>query len=176
MMNYCLNHPEKEAYGICHFCGKYFCKECITEGKEFNSCNSPECLKANEFTVSPDNIVCPECGTVISVEENEITEIHCPECSAMIDYSVIPCRVIPPKKYAEAIWSLNQGDLFIIKSLLDSGDIDYYTTGEIFLSVDPLIQPARFFVLESQIEDVRELLKDSELNITGVSFRNIEED
>lgn len=26
---YCANHPEKEAFGVCIYCGKTFCRECL---------------------------------------------------------------------------------------------------------------------------------------------------
>ncbi len=29
----CTNHPETEAFGVCAYCGKPFCKECMVEVK-----------------------------------------------------------------------------------------------------------------------------------------------
>lgn len=40
----CSNHPDKQAISFCHNCGKYFCYECLNEGKEYYYCNSEECL------------------------------------------------------------------------------------------------------------------------------------
>ena len=73
--------------------------------------------------------------------------------------------------------SMNQGDLGIIKSMLDDGSIDYFVTGENFLSVDPLIQPARIMVREDQLDEANEIIKNFELHIFGVSLnQNDEED
>lgn len=181
-MEYCVNHPEKEAYEFCHYCGKPFCKECLTEEGEYNVCNNRECREKAEAekthkpagpVLLPEEVECPSCKCKISLDDKEraLKKVHCPECEAYIDYSVNPPSFEEPKKYIPATWSFNQGDLFIIKSLFDDAEIDYYTTGENFLSVDPLIQPARFWVLESQLELAEEILKGSNLNVTGVSFR-----
>lgn len=171
-MDYCSNHPAKKAYDVCRYCGKTFCKDCLTEGIEYCACMNPECQKANEAKLLAEEIECPKCGNNITLEfkERMSERVHCHECECMIDYSVTPPAVLEPKKYVEVTWSMNQGDIFFIKSLLDDAGIDYYTLGENFLNVDPLIQPARFFVVEDQKEAVKELLKDSTLNITGISF------
>ena len=68
--------------------------------------------------------------------------------------------------------SLNQGDIGIIKSILDDNEIDYYVTGENFLSVSPLLEPAQFFVNTNQFEEAKKLLKDFDLKIFGFSARN----
>lgn len=177
-MSFCTNHPDTDAYGICKYCGKPFCKECLVEGKEFNSCRNPDCLKANEFGILPHKITCPKCGKKITLSEKERNEVivHCHKCESTIDFSVDPPAITEPKKYAEVTWSMNQGDLFIIKSILDDAEIDYYTMGENFLSVDPLIQPARFFVVEDQIDTVKELLKETQIKISGISLTDIPDD
>lgn len=41
--------------------------------------------------------------------------------------------------------------------------------GENFLSVNPLIQPVKFYVDENQIKESKQLLKDLDLNILGMS-------
>jgi len=43
MVQHCTNHPEKEALSFCHSCGKYYCSDCLTEGKEYYYCNSEVC-------------------------------------------------------------------------------------------------------------------------------------
>jgi hypothetical protein len=55
---------------------------------------------------------------------------------------------------------------------LDDGNIDYFIFGENFLGVRPLLEPARILVNDTQIDEVKELLKNIELNILGVSTRN----
>jgi hypothetical protein len=71
---------------------------------------------------------------------------------------------------------MNQGDLGIIQSMLDDGNIDYFINGKNFLSVDPLIQPAKIMVNEDQYEEAKEIIKDFELNIFGVSSNNENEE
>ena len=44
-MNYCSRHQDKKALSFCHNCGKYFCKECLTEGKEYYYCSNSDCQK-----------------------------------------------------------------------------------------------------------------------------------
>jgi hypothetical protein len=44
-MNFCTTHGDREALSLCHNCGKYFCKECLHEGREYYYCSSPECQK-----------------------------------------------------------------------------------------------------------------------------------
>ena len=36
----CTNHPEREAEGMCAYCGKPFCKECLVEVKGRMYCKS----------------------------------------------------------------------------------------------------------------------------------------
>lgn len=176
-MNYCSNHINKRARGKCSICGQFFCSDCLIEGKEFNACTSPDCLKVLESKILPRQITCPNCSAafILSDKERMSYKIHCPECESLIDYTATPPSVLKPVKYQEATWSMNQADLFVIKSVLDDAGIDYYTLGENFLSVDPLIQPVRFFVNEEQIDTAKELLQESELSISGISFREKEE-
>jgi hypothetical protein len=65
--------------------------------------------------------------------------------------------------------SLNQVDIGLIKSILGNADIEYYVFGENFLSAEPLLQPARFFVNGNKLEEAKELLKDYDLRIWGFS-------
>jgi len=53
-----------------------------------------------------------------------------------------------------------------------NSNIDYYVLDGEFLTVRPLVQPARFYVADGQLEEAKELLKDFELHIFGVSKRN----
>lgn len=47
MKNYCTNHPEKVALSICNVCKKYYCKECLVEGRIYYYCHTPPCY--NEY-------------------------------------------------------------------------------------------------------------------------------
>lgn len=177
-MNYCTNHPDKKAFGKCNYCGELFCKDCLLIGEEYNCCSKAECMKLNDAKLLPKEVSCPKCSTEIILDEKErmSEHVHCPECEVRIDYSVNPPQVEEPKNYVEIAWSLNQGDISLIKSLLDDTEIDYYVYGENFLSVDPLIQPARIFVLAEQAGLVKDILKDFEVHIMGVSMRDDMED
>lgn len=174
-MKACVNHPDKKAVSVCHHCGKDYCGECLTEGREYYYCFSPECREALEKEIHPvklpENINCPGCGNKIEISDTEriTAKVHCPNCEALVDFNSDPPEVMNKENYAELLSSFNQGDISLIKSVLDNSDIDYYVFGENFLSVDPLIQPARFFVNVKDMETARELLKDFDLRIWGTS-------
>jgi len=174
-MKTCTNHHGKEALSICHSCGKDYCSECLTEGKEFYYCKNSECqeLLKKEMPAGKlaSTMVCPGCGSVIEPSEEERVngKVHCHTCEATTDFTVEPYLIAAKENYVKLFSSLNQGDIALIKSLLADADIDYYTTGENFLSVDPLIQPAQFYVNENQIEEAKELLKEFKLHIWGTS-------
>ncbi len=173
-MNYCTNHPSQKSYGTCRYCVEYFCKDCLLIGQEYNCCSKVECMKSNEAKLLPKEISCPKCNTEFELilKERMSDRVHCPECEVRIDYSVTPPLVEEPKNYVEIAWSLNQADISLIKSILDDTEIDYYVFGENFLSVDPLIQPARIFVLDEQTVLVKDILKDFKVHIVGVSMRD----
>ena len=111
--------------------------------------------------------------------------MFCPQCKAEYKEDVNICTDCQialvgelPKEsheleydYMEIVSSLNQGDIALIKSIFDDGEIDYQVLGEEFNSVRPLLEPARFIVREDQVEIAKELLKGLELHIWGVSKR-----
>ena len=176
-MQTCPNHPDRKAEYVCHGCGKHYCISCLTEAGEYYFCNEPACLKllhakSKKQIILPIEITCPNCHWELSLDNDERTsgKIHCPECESFIDFTTDPPTVKNKKEYSQLFYSLNQGDIGIVKSILDDGDIDYYIFGENFLSVDPLIQPARFFIANDQIEDAKELLKDFTFKTFGTSL------
>ncbi|MFA6981292.1 MAG: hypothetical protein WC209_18340 [Ignavibacteriaceae bacterium] len=177
MMKTCINHPKREALSICHCCENDFCELCLDEGKEFYYCKKPECqeLFKKEMPAGklPEQIFCPGCGNEIELSENEMYngKVHCPKCEVLIDFTVVPHSILAKENYVELFSSLNQGDIALIKSLLADAEIDYYTTGENFLSVDPLIQPAKFFISEEQVDETKELLNEFKLHVWGTSDR-----
>jgi transcription elongation factor Elf1 len=177
-MENCINHPDKKAEFICHGCGKHYCELCITEGNEHYYCNDPGCQKMLQAEpkseILPAEITCPNCKSILLLEndERESRIIHCPECEALIDFTVSPPIIKNREEYSHMFSSLNQGDIALIKSLLDTAGIDYYVFGENFLSIDPLIQPVRFFILNTQIDEAKKLLKNFDSHIYGVSARN----
>ena len=191
MEHNCYNHPERKAYSICHNCGKSFCEECLIDGGEYYYCKNPECqetlnkgknldnqesINAGDNSELPEDITCPSCGNELELsdEERETKKIHCPECETFIDFTVNPPKVLDVQNYTFLLSSLNQGDIGLIKSILDDNEIDYYVNGENFLSVRPLLEPAQFFVNENQFEEAKNLLKDFDLKIFGFSTRNSE--
>jgi predicted Zn finger-like uncharacterized protein len=181
-MENCINHPDRETWSVCHNCGDPYCQECLTEVGEYNYCKKPECQSAmkNEITTElPVQFICPSCQSTIAIDQDEQKKklVRCPECDSLINIAINPPAIIKDKKYIQILSSMNQGDLGIIKSMLDDGSIDYFVNGENFLSVDPLIQPARIMVREDQLDEAREIIKDFELHIFGVSSnQNDEED
>jgi hypothetical protein len=179
-MKNCYNHPNEKALSVCHSCGKDYCAECLSEGKEYYYCKNPECQKILNKELQQDklpaNVICPNCESAIELSEEERIsgKAHCTECEALIDFNFGPPKILDKEKYVELLSSLNQGDIGLIKSILEDSNIDYYVFGENFLSVDPLIQPARFYVNEEQAEEAKELLKDFELRIWGTSKNQYE--
>ncbi|MBA4407294.1 hypothetical protein C0389_08475 [bacterium] len=176
-MENCVNHPERKSFSKCHGCGKHYCQSCLDEGKEYYYCKKPECQKLLQVEspigiLSPE-IICPSCSNniILSDSEKKSRKVHCPECESFLDYSVDPPKVITAEKYTELLSSMNQGDIGLIKSILENSNIDYYIFGENFLSVEPLVQPARIFVHTRHIKEAKELLKDFDLNIFGASSR-----
>jgi predicted Zn finger-like uncharacterized protein len=180
-MENCINHPERGAYSVCHSCGNHYCPECLTETEEYYYCKKHECQVAmkNEIIIElPIQIICPSCQSTIAIDKNEQRKklVRCPECDSLINLSIKPPEIIKDDKYVQILSSMNQGDLSIIKSMLDDGNIDYFVNGENFLCVDPLIQPARIVVREDQLEEANEIIKNFNLNIFGVSSNQDDED
>ena len=116
-------------------------------------------------------IICPNCNTELDLSSDERLsgKFHCPECEAFVDKNFDPPKIILKSNYVELLSTLNQGDIAMLKSLLDDGEIDYYVSGENFLSIRPLLEPAKIYVNETQTEQVKELLKGFDLHIWGVS-------
>ncbi|RPI74322.1 MAG: DUF2007 domain-containing protein [Ignavibacteriales bacterium] len=175
-MKTCENHPNRNAYSICHNCRKSYCEECLNEGKEYYYCKNPECQEVlrKELpaeVISSEVIACPNCDNDLEISEEERISgmVHCPECEVLIDFNTDPPKVFHKENYVELFSSLNQGDISIIKSILENANIDYYVFGENFLGAEPLIQPARFFVNENNLEEAKELLKDYDFRIWGYS-------
>lgn len=190
-MKTCFNHPEKKAFSICHGCGKDYCEECLEEGREYYYCRRPECQKLRLQELSdkneaesdknesePETIVCPNCKAELELTEEELKEgkVHCPDCEALIDLRADPPRILKRDNYIELLSSLNLGDIALLKSILDDGQIDYYAFGENTLSAEPFLFPVRFFVNADQLELAKELLKNFDLRIFGPSSNNYEED
>lgn len=173
-MKTCINHPDKEAFSICHGCGKDYCADCLDEGLEYYYCKNAQCqqmLREKLAEKLPEDLTCPNCKKDLKLSEDERLDgrVHCPQCEALIDFKINPPKVFDREKFVELLSSFNQGDIALVKSILQDAGIEYYVSGENFLNVDPLIRPAIFYVNEDQFADARELLKDLDLNIWGVT-------
>lgn len=180
-MGNCTNHPDKKALSVCHSCGKPFCESCLDEGKEFYFCKDPACQgmlkRESSMALLPPRINCPKCSAEIFLSESEriSRKFHCPDCEAFVDFNINPPMILEQKKYTEVFSSRNQGDIALLKSFLDDSDIDYYVVGEDFLAIYPLIQPAKFYVLNDQANEAKALLNGFNTNLFGVSRRNTPE-
>jgi hypothetical protein len=75
----------------------------------------------------------------------------------------------PPLEYEEVLQTYNQGDIAVIRSVLDNEEIQYFIRGEIFNLVDPLIQPARLHVRKEEAQRARKLLSNLNVTFLGVS-------
>lgn len=177
-MGNCINHPNRKALSICHGCGKPYCEECLDEGKEFYYCKTTACQellrKESPAGGLPPRVNCPNCSSELKLsdEDRVSRKFRCPECEALVDFGTNPPMILERKNYTEVFSSKNQGDIALLKSVLDDADIDYYVVGEDFLATYPLIEPAKFFVLDDQVDEAREILKQFSANIFGVSKRN----
>lgn len=107
---------------------------------------------------------CPECRTEY-VEEISV----CADCGALL-VPELPTEAESewPENvgFQEILATFNAGDIAIIKSLLDSENIDYYFHGEFFNYIEPLVQPARLMIRADQVQEARGILKDLEIEYT----------
>jgi hypothetical protein len=175
-MENCYNHPERKAFSVCHSCGKYFCEECLTAGAAYYYCKSSVCQKKLEEENLRKRIICPNCFSVLEISRDEFcsSRLRCPECDSFIILVNSRSEKVEGKKYTKLLASSNQGDIAIMKSLLDNAEVDYYSAGENLVGVSPMT-PAIFYVNETDIEVAKEILKDFELHLFRYSINNEEE-
>ena len=60
--------------------------------------------------------------------------------------------------YIEILSTYNQQDIAMIKSILDSENIEYILNNELFSSVRPLIEPIALLVKKDYVEKAKDLL------------------
>lgn len=70
--------------------------------------------------------------------------------------------------FVELLKTYNPGDIALLKSILDSESIKYKVRGENFNMIDPLVQPAIFFVEYPKLEEARALLKGLDISYFGL--------
>jgi len=181
-MENCTNHPQVKAFSVCHGCGKPYCESCLMEGVEYYYCKRPECQliykEETKLDLLPSTVDCPACSSELELTDTERAsrKIHCPECQAFIDFTVDPPKVEKSESYSLLLTTMNEGDVAIIKSVLDDLEADYYVFDEDFMAVRPLVQPVRIYVAQSEYEKAKEALKDFNFHLFGVSMnRNPQE-
>ena len=64
----------------------------------------------------------------------------------------------------------NLGDIAVIKSLLESEDIDFLAHGENFNLIRPWVQPVRFMVAEDMLERAKVLIDSLNLTYSPLSL------
>lgn len=70
----------------------------------------------------------------------------------------------------ELVSTFNQGDVSIIKSLLESEGIYFLAHGDNFNQIRPFIQPVRFMVAEDVLERAQTLIEGISLTRTPISL------
>jgi len=73
-------------------------------------------------------------------------------------------------KLRELAATFNQGDIALIKSLLESENIDFLAHGDNFNLIRPWIQPVRFMVAEDQLDRAKELIDCLNLTYSPMSI------
>jgi len=113
--------------------------------------------------------------------------MYCPRCNAEYVEGVTECAdcgiglvAEPPDPadqvayvdYEHVLATYNPGDVALLKSVLDSEELDYYFDGEDFLYSTPMVQPAELLVRPEDVDRVREIIKP--LHLTGTSLAHDE--
>jgi hypothetical protein len=107
---------------------------------------------------------CPDCKAEYVEGINVCSECETP----LVDKLPPQEKPEPPQwvEFEEVLTTFNAGDIALIKSILDGEDVTYFFQGESFNYVHPLVQPAKLMVRQDQADQVREILKDLELDYT----------
>ena len=111
---------------------------------------------------------CPQCNA-------EYVEgvTHCADCGVeLVAEQPAPSEQLAYVDYEQILATYNPGDVALLKSLLDSEEIDYYFDGEDFLYSTPMVQPAQLLVRPHDMTRARELIKP--LHLTGASLAHDE--
>lgn len=117
---------------------------------------------------------CPKCGS-----EYNPGVTACAECGVPL-VEALPAREKPVGYEIDfecILTTFNVGDVAMIDSILEGSDIDYYIHGGEFLHIRPLVEPARIMVAKGRVEEAKELLKDLNINFSGIALgeRELEE-
>ena len=93
----------------------------------------------------------------------------CADCGVEL-VDALPAESHIEIKFVQILSTYNLVDIALIKSLLDSGDIEYTFFGENFNQAEQLVQPAELLVREDQVDQAKEILKSFDMHYTGLSF------
>jgi hypothetical protein len=89
---------------------------------------------------------------------------RCPECDVdLVDKlpEEEPEIIIREKiEWVEVLNTFNQGDVAVIKSILDNAEITYYLIGEHVGITRPWVDPVRVMVKKEEVFEAKELLAD----------------
>jgi hypothetical protein len=100
---------------------------------------------------------CPQC-------KSEYVDgiMRCPECGADLVEELPEEHDEPlePIQWEELLFTHNQGDIAIIKSLLDEAGIIYYFQGDIVSVTRAWVDPARLYIKKEDIPKAKILLED----------------
>jgi hypothetical protein len=122
-------------------------------------------------------IICPNCFNTLKLSGDELSlsGLHCPECDSFIVLLESKSKIEKNKNYIRLLSSSNQGNIKIIKSMLDNAEVDYYINGENFSGVNAFPGQTVFYINEKDHGLAKDILKDFELHLSGHSVNNEEE-
>ncbi len=101
---------------------------------------------------------------------------ECADCRIPLVVELPIAKEGEQPQFEKILTLFNVGDIAVIKSVLDSAQIEYIFDGENFNLIDPMIQPARLFVKTSQVPMAKELLKEMNLHFWSLSPRDDKND
>lgn len=110
---------------------------------------------------------CPVCKSEYVEGVTECYDCRLPLVKELVDESAAP-----PIQFEEVLRTYNQGDVAVIRSVLDDAEIEYFFRGEFFNLTYPLVQPARLFVRKDQAARVKDLLAGINVTFMGLSVRS----
>ncbi len=136
-----------------------------------------EYLKRSEEENLWKTIICPNCFNTLKLSSDELSlsGLHCPECDSFIVLLESKSKNEKNKNYVRLLSSSNQGNIEIIKSMLDNAEVDYYINGENFSGMAALPGQAIFYINEKDHGIAKDILKDFELHLSGPAISNEEE-
>lgn len=122
-------------------------------------------------------IICPNCFNTLKLSRDELTisGLYCPECDSFIVLLESKSKNENKKNYLRLISTSNQGNIKIIKSMLDNAEVDYYINGENFSGVNTLPGQTVFYINEKDHGLAKDILKDFEMHLSGPTVNNEEE-